>query len=312
MTDQTPIRVAEPSTKPVPGKVADIAGHGFNRPHRFDFTQLDVQWDAPAETLWTFMTPSVRPAFSPGMLRDMQGWQREIRRVFGAGGEPLKYVVLGSRLPGVFNLGGDLDYVAGRVAEGDRDALVRYGNACVGVLYENFTSLELPIVTIALIQGDCFGGGWEAALSFDVLVAERGARFALPETMFGSFPGVGAHSFLTRRLNASQAERLMLSGETYSAEEMHALGLVHVLAENGEGEQAVKDYIARNKRRHSGHCGIYRASREVNPVTLGELHRIVEIWADTALRLKPHDVKLMRRLADAQARLFSDRLAAWP
>lgn len=272
--------------------------------HRFDLSELEVSWDATTGTLWTFMTPSGRPAFNPMILRDMQAWQQEIRRAFAApSDEPLKYLVLGSRYPGVFNLGGDLEFVANRAEARDLGALVAYGNTCVDVLYQNMIGLDLPIVTIALIQGDAIGGGFESALSFDVLVAERGARFSLPENSFGMFPGVGAHSILTRRLNAAQAERLMLSGRVYSAEEMYDLGLVHILAEPGEGEQAVQRYIAQNGRRQTGQFGVYRASREINPITLDELQRVVKIWAETALRLQPIEIRMMRRLAAAQARI---------
>jgi DSF synthase len=84
---------------------------------------------------------------------------------------------------------------------------------------------------------------------------------------------------------------------------MHALGLVHVLAEPGQGEQAVRAYIAKNGRRQAGHRGIYHASGLVNPVTLQELQDVVEVWADSALRLTDGDLKLMKRLVDAQARL---------
>jgi DSF synthase len=269
---------------------------------RFDLAEIEVRWEEASSTLWSFMTPTVRPSFNPAMLRDLQAWQQEIRRAFNSETDPLKYVVLGSRYPGAFNLGGDLEFVADRADAHDLGALISYGNTCVDVLYQNMISLDLPIVTIALIQGDAIGGGFESALSFDVLVAERTARFSFPEQAFGMFPGVGAHSILTRRLNAAQAERLMLSGRTYTAEEMYDLGLVHVLAEAGEGEQAVADYIARNGKRQTGQYGVYRAAREVNPITLDELQRVVKIWAETALRLQPQDIKMMRRLAAIQAR----------
>ena len=64
------------------------------------------------------------------------------------------------------------------------DGLLGYGKACVDVLYRNYIGHELPITTISLIQGECLGGGFEAALSSDVLVAERQARFGFPEIMF--------------------------------------------------------------------------------------------------------------------------------
>lgn len=274
---------------------------------RFDLAEMDVRWEAETGTLWSFMTPTMRPSFNPAMLRDLQAWQQEIRRGFSSDDSGLRYLVLGSRYPGAFNLGGDLEFVADRAEARDIGALIAYGNTCVDILYQNMVSLDLPIVTIALIQGDAIGGGFESALSFDVLVAERTARFSFPEQVFGMFPGVGAHSILTRRLNAVQAERLMLSGRTYSAEEMFDLGLVQVLAEPGEGEKAVADYIAQHGRRQTGQYGVYRAAREINPITLDELQRVVKIWAETALRLQPQDIKMMRRLAAVQARSSQTR-----
>ena len=269
----------------------------------FDLGQLDVRWDAEAGTLWTYMTPVDRPNFNRPMLRDFQRWQAEIRREFADPAEGLRYLVLGSRFPGVFNLGGDLDLFAGFIAAGDRGGLVRYGRDCVSILHNNMRRLDLPIVTVALVQGDALGGGFEAVLSFNVVVAEKGARFGLPEIAFGLFPGMGAHCLLARKLGLAKAEEMMLSNRLYSAEEMHALGIVHVLAEPGEGEEAVKDYVARNSRRLAGHRGIYHASSLVDPIRLDELEAVVEVWADAALCLTEADIKLMRRLVGAQSRL---------
>lgn len=269
----------------------------------FDLGQLDVRWEAALGTLWTFMTPADRPNFNRPMLRDFQHWQAEIGREFADPGEGLKYLVLGSRFPGVFSLGGDLNLFAGLIATGDRDGLVRYGRDCVSILHNNLRRLELPIVTVALVQGDALGGGFEAALSFNVIVAEKGVKFGLPEIGFGLFPGMGAHSLLARKVGLAKAEEMMLTNRLYTAEEMHEMGLVHVVAERGAGEEAVRAYIAKNGRRQVGHRGIYHASNLAAPVTLEELNAIVEVWADTALCLSAADLKFMRRLSDAQVRL---------
>lgn len=280
---------------------------GADRPTRlFDRGQLDVRWDKKAETLWTFMTPIDRPNFNLSMLSDFHIWQSEIERMFAGRGDCPRYLVLGSRFPGIFNLGGDIEYFAECIRACDREKLVAYGRSCVQLLHRNMNTLNLPMVTVALVQGDALGGGFEALLSFNVIVAERGSRFGMPETAFGLFPGMGAHCFLSRRLGMAKAERLILGGETLSAEEMYDLGIVHVLAEPGEGEAAVAAYIEKNRRRQPGHVGLYAASRLVSPIPLAELEAVVEIWADAALNLKDSHLKLMQRLAAAQTRLAVD------
>lgn len=268
----------------------------------FDLGQLDVRWDEERRTLWTYMTPNGRPSFNLSMLRDFDMWQSEIARLFGPDRE-LHYLVLGSRFPGVWNFGGDLNLFAQYIRAGDRQSLVDYGRRCVNILHQNMHRLGLPAVTIGLVQGQALGGGFEALLSFNVLIAERSAKFGLPEIAFGLFPGMGAHAFLARRLGFAKAEEMILSGRTYSAEEMAALGLVHQLVDDGEGEAAVRDYIRLNGRRHTGNSAVYAASNEVLPVPIEELNRIVDIWADTALQLEEKDLRLMERLVSAQSKL---------
>lgn len=269
----------------------------------FDLGQMEVNWEADIGTLWAFITPRDRPNYNLGLLRDTMTWQNEAKRLFGEARSPLKYMVLGSRFPGVFNLGGDLDMFADCIERQDRATLLQYSHLCVEIVDKVWNCNDMNVVNIGLAQGDALGGGFEALMTFDVIVAERQARFGLPEILFGLFPGMGAYSILARRLGHAQAERLILEGKVYSAEEMYEMGLVHVVAETGQGEQAVRDYIKTNSQRHSGHVGVYRAGRRVNPLLLDELKEIVENWVDTALKLTDKDLKLMRRLASAQTRL---------
>ncbi len=270
----------------------------------FAFTDLETIFDPDLDTLWTYMRQRSRPSFNPGLLTEFSQWQDDIVAASTADGAPIRYVVLGSRFPGVFSLGGDLDLFAAHIHTGNRTALVEYGRACVRILHRNMLSLDRPIITIGLVEGDALGGGFEALLSFNVVIAERGTSFGLPETNFGLFPGMGAHCFLSRRLGSARAEQMILSGRSYSAEELYEMGIVHALADPGEGRAEVERYIRHNRRRHSGHCAIYEASRSVNPLPLAELEAVVDLWADAALRLSEGDLKLMRRLVGAQTRLL--------
>lgn len=97
---------------------------------------------------------------------------------------------------------------------------------------------------------------------------------------------------------------MIITGKVYTAEEMYEIGLVHALAAPGEGLDAVRNYIDRNIWRHSGHRAIYRAGLQVNSVSLAELERIVEIWADASLQLGEQELRIMERLVSAQNRLL--------
>jgi DSF synthase len=256
------------------------------------------------------MRPQGRPCQNPEMLADVSRLQDGIERGFGNGSLDLNYFVFGSRFPGVFSLGGDLSLFASKIRAGDEAALVGYGNACVDVLHRNMNALNLPIITIGLVQGDALGGGFEGLLSFDVIIAEKGTKFGFPEILFGLFPGMGAYSFLARRLGTIRAQEMILDGRTYTAEEMHELGIVHVLAERGQGEAAVRAYIAGNHRRRNGQQAIYRAAREVNRISLEELRKIVSVWAAAAMNLTDRDLSIMERLVLAQDRLRGKAQAA--
>lgn len=271
----------------------------------FALNELDVLYEPRAEALWTFMRPVGRPSFTPPMLGDFEDWQRLILEGFGEGRAPLKYIVLGSRAPGVFCFGGDLELFHRLIRAGDRNGLMRYGYRCVEILHRNIQALDLPVLTVGLVQGAALGGGFEALLSFDHVIAERTATFGLPEVMFGLFPGMGAHAILSRKLGSAAADRIILSNKTYSAEEMYELGIVHELAEPGEGVAATRDFFAKSGRRHAGLVGSKRAMRESSHVSLEELKRIVDHWADAALQLREQDLKVMQRLAGAQVKLVS-------
>src|SRR3546814_8557348 len=95
---------------------------------------------------------------------------------------------------------------------------------------------------------------------------------------------MGAYSILARRIVHVHAERMILGGKVYSAEEMYDMSLVHVIAGTGEGEQAVRDYISANNARHYGHVGVYRSGRRVYPLPLDELKEFLLKWVDTELR----------------------------
>lgn len=270
------------------------------------YDELDVEIDAAADTIWAFMRPQGPPSYTPGLLRDLAEMRTSLRRLADQrqrrGEPPLRYFVGGSRIPGVFNLGGDLGRFAGWIRDRDRASLETYGRACIDVIHASAVAYDLPLITIALVAGDALGGGFEAALSFDLIVAEKSARFGLPEILFNLFPGMGAYSFLSRRLGSAQAEKLILSGRIYSADELQAIGLVDRVVPDGRGREAVGEHIAASRRRYNAERALYQMRRRVHPVSYAELSDIVDLWVAAALKLEEGDLRKMERLAVAQVR----------
>ncbi len=276
------------------------------------FSQLLVRHDQEAGILWYFMQPSPRPCFTAQLLQDIAQLQREVRIAFQEhpqGRQDLRYLIAGSRIPGAFNLGGDLSLFISLIKARDRDRLTEYALKCIDVLYPNAVNLDLPITTISLVQGNALGGGFEAAMSSNVLIAERGVQMGLPEILFNLFPGMGAYSFLARRLDAARAERMILSGRTYTAEELYDMGIVDGLAEPGRGEEAAREYVKKQSRIGNAAAAIHKVRQRINPIRYEELRDITLLWVDTALCLEEKDLRVMERLVRAQDRLSGSGFA---
>jgi len=271
-----------------------------------NLSELELAFDEQDKILWCSWNLSGRPIFTLRLGREIRTLQRGVQQLFAdqpAGAEaPIRYIVWSSKFPGVYSLGGDLELFVELIRKRDRERLLDYASTCVDIVHQNTISCESPLITVALVRGDALGGGFEAALSSNLVIAERSAKFGLPEILFNLFPGMGAYSLIARRIGAAQAERMILSGRIYGADELYELGLVDVLADDGKGDEAVYEYVDQFGRRHSAHRAIYNIRRHVNPVTHEELLSVTRSWVESALALEETDLKRMERLARAQDR----------
>jgi DSF synthase len=277
-------------------------------------SQYQTEFEPATGTLWGYFNPKDgTPCYSLGLLNDILEHDKELmanRCQLEVEGMtyPVHYYVTASRIPGVFNVGGDLALFAMLIKARDRGALAHYAKLCIDNIYPRTQAFFSPTLTkIALVQGDALGGGFECALASDVIVAEESAQMGLPEILFNLFPGMGACSLLARRIGVRAAEELILSGKVLPATEMHKLGIVDVLATDGQGETAVRNWIAKNAKRRNGMQAVFRARQFIHPITREELDGIVELWVDAALRLSERDLKMMNRLVRAQTR----RMESW-
>jgi DSF synthase len=270
-------------------------------------SQFETEFEPASATLWGYFNPKEgAPCFSLGLLKDITAHEEAFAASRGRlqlDGESfsVNHYVIASRTPRIFNMGGDLALFAMLIRAQDRDALAGYAKLCIDGLYRRVLNYSCPtLTTISLVQGDALGGGFESALSSDVIVAEESAQMGLPEILFNMFPGMGAYSLLARRIGVRAAEELILSGRLMSAQELHRLGVVDVVATDGQGETAVRNWIAKNAKRRNGLQALLRARQFIHPVTRAELDGIVGLWVDAAMRLGERELKMMQRLVRAQ------------
>lgn len=266
------------------------------------YSQLKTHYDAKYKIGWFLMDAAPRPCFTPTLLIELSDYLANIKaEMLETNGEKYDYLVVGSNVDGVFNLGGDLELFKSLIEKGDRDALLNYAIKCIDILYDNICHFGADLTTVSLIQGDALGGGFESALSSNLIIAERGAKMGLPEVLFNLFPGMGAYSLLSRKIGAAAAEKMILSGKLYTAEEMFEMGVVDILANKGEGELALHQYIKAAAKSPNTYKAMSKVKDMCNPVSYDELAGIAEIWADAALNLTSKDLRMMTRLVNRQS-----------
>lgn len=104
------------------------------------------------------------------------------------------------------------------------------------VMYSRLARFPWP--TVAAVHGSAFGGGLELAACCDMIVAERSARFALPEVRLGLFPGSGGTVRVTRRVGPARAKQMIFLGDPIDAETALAWGLINQICDDGQALQA--------------------------------------------------------------------------
>ena len=265
--------------------------------------QLTGDYDSDHEMILLRWKPAPRPCFNPALLQSLRDALNAIPTFQET--SPVTSLVIASDMPNIFNLGGDLEHIGAAVLTQNRTALQTYAHLCIETVFAFWNIGNLSLTTFALIEGSCFGGGFEAALAADYLVAEHRARFAFPEIKFNLFPGMGAYSFLERRVGAGTTEQMLMSGKDYSAIEMHCAGIVDTLLADHDGLDGLETLIEQRRQNCNGRNAILKTRRLIRPITRNELASIVEVWVDAALKITPRDLRLIQRLAERQAQIYS-------
>ena len=263
---------------------------------------LEVAVDRKTASIWCARSENAAASVTLTQLKEARAIDEKI-----AAGDygNLRFKVLSSRQPGVFSLGGDLAFFADCIEKSNRAALAEYAAMAARAVWSNVSAYgRRRVVSVAVVQGEAQGGGFEAALSCNTLVAEKGTSFGFPEPLFGMFPGMGGELLLKSRLDAELSERMVRSTNRYSAEFLFQIGVVDYLAEPGMGIICAQQLIEQALSEPEGSTATRMKGRQesLDLIPFSALLDSVEAWTERAFELTSRNLRSMRYILEAQAR----------
>lgn len=252
-----------------------------------------VEFDEALGILWSIWKAKCPPYFSPALLHDMRYGISTINDGTFVGADLFRYFILRSRRDNIFNLGGDLEFFKQMIVSGNRDGLLSYAKQSADMMYALYNGLGKGATTVALVQGKCVGGGFEAAIACDYIIAERHSEFCFPEIQLGIFPGMGALPLLARRLNKRDYEEVCHSGRNFSANDLADMGLIDIISDTGQGEKVIMAWI---KKRHGAlrsHQTMSFIRKSAEQLACVDFHSELESWADIVMSLDKRRLALL-------------------
>jgi enoyl-CoA hydratase/carnithine racemase len=158
-------------------------------------------------------------------------------------------LILHSTMRGGFSAGADLRALYLGMSETSPERQAAEIGGFIDRIHKVMDAIDmLPLTTIGVVHGVCFGGGFELALTCDILIAEKSARFCFPELRLGIIPGFGGIPRLRRDVGNALIRDLLLSGRSIGAKKALSVGLISQMVAGGEGLDAARSLAAQNAK----------------------------------------------------------------
>jgi enoyl-CoA hydratase len=155
---------------------------------------------------------------------------------------------------------------------------------------------EAPLTTIAAVNGLTFGGGFELALTCDLIIADKMARFCFPELRLGLIPGFGGIPRLKRDLGNAVVRDLILTGRSINAAKAQSAGIVSQVAAEGDSLRVARETAAQLKKFDRNTA--LAAKRFIKHIPHEELRREIDIFCE--LFMRPAVEKGLRKFVESK------------
>jgi enoyl-CoA hydratase len=188
-------------------------------------------------------------------------------------------LIIYSTLKAGFSAGADLRELYHRIQKLGQAEVAKEARGYLERIHRVMNTIDAsPLTTIAAIHGVTFGGGFELALTCDLMIADKTARFCFPELRLGLIPGYGGIPRLKRDLGNAIVRDLLLTGRSFNATKAQQIGLVSQVVAEGEALRAARAtavQIGKFDRQTSE-----AAKRFIKPIPHDELAKEIDIFCE--------------------------------
>lgn len=192
-------------------------------------------------------------------------------------------LIIYSTLKAGFSAGADLRELYQRIQRSGRAEVGKEVRTYLGRIHGVMNAIDSsPLTTIAAVHGVTFGGGFELALTCDLMIADKMARFCFPELRLGLIPGYGGIPRLKRDVGNSVVRDLLLTGRSFNATKAQQIGLVSQVVSEGEAlraSRATAAQIAKFDRDTASAAKMF-----IKPIPYEELQREIDIFCELFAR----------------------------
>ncbi len=256
------------------------------------FQGATLRWAVHEGVLELMLDHAPANEIGTAMLADLEKFAAALDALAG---EVSVCIIASARREG-FCAGADLRELyraASTMPEKERVAGTR---ASLERIHKVFNAIDAaPLVTIAAVHGVCFGGGFELALTCDLIVADKMARFAFPELRLGLIPGFGGIPRLKRDLSNAVARDILFTGRSINAARMHAVGGVAQLAGEGEALRVARGTAAQIVKFDA--VTRIAAKKFLKPIPQEEIRREMDIFCE--LFARPVVMDALRKFSES-------------
>ena len=204
-------------------------------------------------------------------------------------------LILYSKQSAGFSAGADLRELYTLVQQTNAAAAAKGVREFLERIHAVLNRLDMsPLTTIAAVHGVCFGGGFELALTCDLIIADKMARFCFPELRLGLIPGFGGIPRLKRDIGNGVVRDLLLTGRSINATKALAVGLASQVAAEGEALPLARATAAQVTKFDRATAAA--AKRFIKPLPAEELRREIDIFCE--LFARPAVMQGLRRFVE--------------